>query len=109
MHFYAGFLGGFCLRMLHFVFKMHKTNVEIYILLAHVPKSVFGVLTSCMRRAIIAPYYFICNVRCNMAFIASTVSVAIICAILGLVLLVKGSDLNSAESCAMLCKTTQVS
>ena len=109
MHFYAGFLRGFCLETPSFMFKMHKSYIEICFLLAHVPKSVFGVLTSCMRRAIIAPYYFICNVRCNMAFIASTVSVAIICAILGLVLLVKGSDLNSAESCAMLCKATPIS
>ncbi len=44
-----------------------------------------------------------------MAYIASLVSVAIICAILGLVVLVKSSDLNSAESCAMFCKTTAVS
>ena len=41
-----------------------------------------------------------------MARIASTVSVAIIRAILGLVVLLEGCDRNSAESCAMLCKTT---
>ena len=44
-----------------------------------------------------------------MALIASKISVAIICAILGLVVLLKGQDLNSAESCAMLCKTAAIS
>lgn len=40
-----------------------------------------------------------------MARIASTVSVAIIRAILGLVVLLEECDQNSAESCAMICKT----
>ncbi len=39
-----------------------------------------------------------------MAYIACFISVAILCAILGLVPVV-GSCLNSAESCAMPCKT----
>ncbi len=44
-----------------------------------------------------------------MAFIASKISVAILCAILGLVVLLNGSELNSAESCAMPCKTAVAS
>ena len=40
-----------------------------------------------------------------MASIASMISVAIICAILRLSVLVKVDCWNSAESCAMLCKT----
>lgn len=40
-----------------------------------------------------------------MARIASTISVAIIRAILGLVVLLEVRDQDSAESCAMLCKT----
>lgn len=43
-----------------------------------------------------------------MAYIASSISVAIISAILGLIVLVKESDLNSAESCAKICKTASI-
>ena len=85
--------------------KLHKRHVEKFALLVFVPKSINGVLTSYMHRAIITTYYFICNVRCNMASIASMISVAIICTILRLSVLVKADRWNSAESCAMLCKT----
>ena len=87
------------------MFILHKTMVFKIFLLLHVTKSILGVLTSFMHHAIIATYYFICNVRCNMASIASMISVAIICTILRLSVLVKVDCWNSAESCAMLCKT----
>ena len=87
------------------MFILHKRTFFNFLLLLYVTKSVLGVLTSFINDAIIATYYFICNVRCNMASIASMISVAIICAILRLSVLVKVDCWNSAESCAMLCKT----
>ena len=91
------------------MFILHKRTFFNFLLLLYVTKSVLGVLTSFINDAIIATYYFICNARCNMAFIASKISVAILCAILGLVVLLNGSELNSAESCAMPCKTAVAS
>ena len=86
------------------MFILHKTLIFKFFLLLHVTKSVLGVLTSFINDAIIATYYFICKMRCNMAYFAPLFSVAIICTILGLVVLVSDAR-DSAESYAKLCKS----
>ena len=93
----------FLAHICRIVYKLHKKAMRKEILLVVVPKSVFGVLTSYRHRAIISTYYLY-SARCNMAYIASFISVAILCTILALVPVV-GYCSNSAESCAMPCKT----
>ena len=107
MHEYAVFLG----------FLRGKSSKKLYVVYSFLWQTQFFVVFCAEKQKMGidtggAPCYnsniLLLNVRCNMAYIACVINIAIVGAILGLISLVVAKDQNSAESCARFYKTAAV-